>query len=188
MKRTLAFMLAAVVATGGVAAADRDAPSTPRRHAGDVANQLRLKLKLLRTLGSESAIASLSHARTEWQGLTPDQRQKYRDQARAFLRKNPERQAALLRHYDKLLKMTPERLAAYRYRAAWLKAVTEWLRKHDPERIEALRRMAPADRARQFVALKRRLVTEGEITLPPEPPTATSRPASRPAAEDDGAY
>ncbi|MFW6133504.1 MAG: DUF3106 domain-containing protein [Planctomycetota bacterium] len=176
--RHIAVILAAGLLVGGVAAGEPgDDARQPVRYPGDIVSQLRLKLKLLRTLDNSSVVEAVSHARQQWEGLTPDQRQRYRDQARAFLRENPERQAELLRHYDKLIRMTPERRAAYRYRAAWLKAVTDWLRAHDPERIEALRRMTPTQRAEQFVALRDRLVAEGEIELPP-PPSAATRPAT----------
>ena len=178
MKRWTVIILAVCV-LAGVAAADGEADFHARRrgHPGDVASQLRLKLKLLRTIGSERVMVSLSHARESWEGLTPDQRERYRDQAMAFLRENPERQAELLDHYDKLIAMTPRQRSKYRYRAAWLKAVVEWLEDNDPDRVKALKEMAPADRAREFISLRDRLAEEGEITLP-------AKPSTRPAAED----
>jgi len=150
------------------------APKTPKGQPGDISTQLKLKQKLLAAMGKTKLAESLAHVQSEWESLTPDQRNRFREQALAFLRKNDQQQEELLERYEKLIKLTAERRQQYRQRANWLTAVVEWLEKNDPKRIEQIKAMRPLDRARELIALRDALVRENKISLPP----ATTRPAS----------
>lgn len=95
------------------------------------------------------------------------------EQSYAFLNEDAHEREKALNHYDKLVRMSPEQQRAYRERAVWLKAVTDWLRENDPRRLAALRRMRPPRRQKALIELRDRLVAEGEIVLAP----TTTRPA-----------
>ena len=164
-----------LAAATGLADNERSSGDRPKR-PGPAKWQLSLKQRLAKILGDEGLSGSLDHARVEWRRLTPDQRDRMRAQALAFLNKSPEEQDRLLEHYDQLVRMTAERREAYRRRAEWLKAVVDWLRANEPERIEQMKAMSTQHRAKAMVEFRDRLLREGKITLP-QPAGATTREA-----------
>jgi hypothetical protein len=182
MKRTLRTIVAAGLVVGLVAApafAKDDKPPKRPSFSGDIASQLKLKLRLIRAAGGESLSDALSHADEKWAQLTAEQRQHYRDQALAFLRENPQRQSELLKRYEELIRMSPEQ----RRRARWLRAVVGWLKQNDPKQLEALMAMRPAERAPKLIELRDRLLRERKISLSAG---ASPAPTTRPAASSGG--
>ena len=141
------------------AAASRPAPA-----AGvTLAAQRRLAEKLNAIKGTSLA-ASLSHNRAEWDSLSPDQRDRFRQEALAFLNESPQRQEQLLSQYQRLITLSAERQEHYRQIAKWLQVVVDSMTAAERE---ALLKMAPEQRARAILARKAELVSQGK--LPPDP-------------------
>ncbi len=158
------------------------ASKTPARW-GNVKGQLMLKRRLDRIAEGKLAVA-LNHNRSQWESLTPEERQKYRRAVLAYQHQDPQKQRQLLKHYEKLIKMSAERRKAYRRRAEWLKVVVESL---DDEQREKLKRMSPRDRAKFLLDRKNELIEKGEIRshTPAAQPAATKpEPDTQPADEN----
>ena len=147
----------------GTAAALRPAPT-----GVTLAAQKRLAERL-NAIKGVSLAASLSHNRAEWESLSPDQRNRFRQEALAFLNQSPDRQERLLRQYQRLITLSAERQENYRQIAKWLKVVVDSM---TPAERKTLLEMAPEQRAKAILARKTELISQGK--LPPEP---TSRPA-----------
>jgi phenylpropionate dioxygenase-like ring-hydroxylating dioxygenase large terminal subunit len=186
MRRLIRNILWAVVATAQLAslgpAADAQETGGSREvlerkpPQGSIARQLLVKFKLKAAEDNVSLSAALDRNRQQWSLLTPEQRDAYRKQVRAFLQKSPDEQRKILRHYEALLLMTPERREAYRRRARWLKAVVSRL---SDEQREQLQRMLPRERAAKLIALRDEMVRKGELKL--------EEPTTRPAAASPAA-
>ncbi len=169
------------------AAAGAPKPAKPTPYPGDVASQLQLKADLFEALGKQSLAQTLAHVREEWEQLTPDQRQRHRDTVRAFLRNSPGEQEQILRNYERLIRMSAADREAYQRRGRWLKAVVDWLKANDPQRVEQLQKMRPLERGKALIELRDRLVREKRIALPragatPAPTTRPAAPGAPPAA------
>lgn len=165
------------------AVAERDRSAAPRPPAGSVARQLMLKYRL-RKIADGTLTASLNHNREQWERLSPDQREEYRRDMVAFLDKSPERQKALLKHYENLARLSVEKQAAYQRRTAWLKPVVA---SFTPDERKALRELSPRERARKLLRRRDELAARGEVALEaPKKTPATTRstePTTQPAAK-----
>jgi len=178
----LILVLLAAAAAAAPARADGEA-AKPR--SGSVTRQIMLKLRLEK-ISAGTLEESLNHNRAEWAALTPEQREQYRNQARAFLQKSPEEQRQLLAAFEKMVKLSAEKRAAYERRAKWLKVVVASF----PAAQRAELQRLPADqRAQLLLERKAQLIREGKLA-PDEPPAPapTSQPAGsqpqRPAATE----
>ena len=153
-----------------------------------VAQQMSLKIRLLKAMDNESLAVSLAHNRREWEMLSPDQRDDYRRKAVAFQRKDPEEQKRLLKHYEELIGISVRKRLAYRRTASWLKAVTATF---TPEERLKLLAMPPAQRARMLIQRRDELIRSGKLpgyhgtalwpataptTLPARKQTPTTQP------------
>jgi hypothetical protein len=154
-----------LAATGEVWAQARANP--PARSMIDVAKQLKLKLKLAEVASGESL--SMSINRQEWDRLTPDERDKYRREALAFLGKSPEEQEKVLKHYDELVKLSDAKKQAYLQRAAWLHAVVE---SFTAQERKDLTQLPPDQRAKRLLQRKAELIQQGKLAPDTQPATA----------------
>jgi hypothetical protein len=171
MKRTLACILATVLLLGADARAQQDRP-TPRPAMGSVSRQLMLKHRL-RRIADGRLTAALGHNRDAWRGLSPEQRDAYRREAYAFLKKSdPQQRRLLMAYYENLAHLPAEKRAAYRKRARWLNVVIESF--SDAERAE-LRRLPPGRRAERLIQRRDELIRAGKLTF-----DAQTRPATGP--------
>ena len=172
------FLVLAVVFPTTAAAQREDSSPLREPPPGSIASQLRLKFRLMR-INSGTLASSLDHNRTEWLNLLPDEREQYRREAVAFLKKSPEERSKLLQRFEKLLKMSAERRQAYRRRAKWLKAVIETL---TPAQGQQLEKLTPTARARRLIEIRDELVRRGKLKLEePATTSATGAPATQPA-------
>ena len=140
------------------------APQTPSDadlSPGSVARQLMLKYRLQK-ISNGTLTASLHLNRRQWQVLGPDQRHKYRRDLGAFLKTSPNRQKALLEHYEKLVKLSPQKQVAYQSRAGWLKVIVA---SFTPAERKELRTLTPGERARRLVQRRQKLTREGKFPL-----------------------
>ena len=177
MRKWMDIFAAAVWALlPGVALADKDAKdgaaALRKPPAGSVASQLDLKFQLLRASSGPLA-ASLKQNQRDWDNLLPDQREKFRKEAFAFLQKNPKEQDRLIQYYAKFIAMSADKQDAYRRRAEWLKVVVN---SFTPEERRKIEEMTPADRAAKLLERRDQLVAEGKLDLG-EP---TTIPATQP--------
>ncbi len=168
--RTITGLLAVLILLGspGVVRADGPedqadpTPAAPKPPKGSVARQLLLRYKLQAMQEGQSLAAAIDHSRQAWESLQPDQRDRFRQVARAILEQSPEDQQKLLDHYEKLIRMSHARRQAYRRRAEWLKAVMSHLT--DQQKQELLR-MTPTDRAKRLMEYRQELEQTGTIDL-----------------------
>ncbi len=137
---------------------------------GSLAAQLRLKLSLQMS-GGTSLAASLDHNRHEWEMLSPEQRERFRGMAVAFLDKDPKEQEKLLRDYSRLLSLNREKREAYRARAKWVRVVVA---SFTPEQRKQLAGMSSTDRAKALIARRDELKSQGKLH-------PTTRSATAPA-------
>jgi hypothetical protein len=142
-----------------------------------MARQLMLKYRLAGKLGDGNGTlqASLNHNRQEWESLSPDQRDHYRQEALAFMDKSEAEQEALLKKYESLIKMDAQKQQAYRERAKWLKVVVD---SFTPQERENLQKMSADERAKILLDRKAQLIAEGRLAPSPQP---TTQPATQPA-------
>jgi hypothetical protein len=181
MSKRGVVILAVIAAAlpGGVLGADSaggDATGVlTRPPRGSLAAQLQLKLSL-EMVGGGSLAASLDHNRQEWKMLSPDQRERFRRYAVAFLEKSPEEQQKLRKSFWALLSLAKVKREAYGRRDRWVRAVVATF---TPEQREELRKMSSAERARALVARRDELVRQGRLKLDDAPTTAPARPAER---------
>ncbi len=134
---------------------------------GSMAAQLRLKLSLQMS-GGTSLAASMDHNRQEWQMLTPEQRERFRGIAVAFLDKDPKEQEKLLRSYSAFLSLNKQKREAYRARAEWVRVVVA---SFTPEQRKQLARMSSRDRAKALIARREELRSQGKLPAPTAQPT-----------------
>jgi hypothetical protein len=126
---------------------------------GSVARQVRLKLNLEKqSKGNLENV--LAHSRREWDKLSPEQRQRFRREAYAFLQKNPQEQDRLIEHYTQFIEMSAERQEAYRQRAKWLAVVVE---SFTPEERRRLAELSPEQRAKELLDRKAELISQGKL-------------------------
>ena len=182
MNRSLRnILIAAVVAVGGATAAGQDSGvpdiSLRRLARGSVTRQKLLKLRLER-IAKGTLTACLDHNRAVWKSLTPEKRERFRNEALAFLKKNPADQAELLKRYEEFTAISPAKQARYRRTARWIEAVVATL---SPEKRKELLSMPPAERARFLRARRDELVQAGKLVLEAEPPA--TQPAAAPTTQ-----
>ena len=139
---------------------------------GSLAAQLRLKLSLQMT-GGTSLAASMDHNRQDWQMLSPEQRERFRGMAVAFLNKDPKEQEKLLLSYSAFLALDKQKRQEYRTRADWVRAVVA---SFTPQERKQLESMSSMDRAKAIIARRDELVSQGKLKLQPttQPATATA--------------
>jgi len=178
-RNILVAMIVAAVLLPATAPAESTDSTTARRKPlkGSVARQLLLKHQL-ETISEGNLAALLRHNREEWESLTPDERDRYRRYALAFLEKNRQEQEELIRRHDELIKMSAEKREAYRRRAKWLQIVVA---SFTPKEREELQKLSPDDRARLLLERKAELVRQGK--LQPDAPAPTSQPAASQAGK-----
>ena len=175
--------LAAGLLAGGALADNGASELLHRPPSGSIARQLRLKFQLMRE-SSGTLAAALSHNREAWERLSPEQRDRFRRRAYAFLQKDPRQQQRLLDDFEKFIKMSADQRVAYRQRAEWLNAVVASLT--DSQRQQLLN-LPPLERARRLIALRDELVRQGRLKLDvsvPKPAPASSplkEPTTQPA-------
>ncbi len=172
-KTFAAIALAAVLATAALADGPKGA-AAPQPKMVDVAKQFRLLRGLQRLGGGEALAASIGHFRQEWDRLSPEQREKFRQEAQAFAAKSPQEQQKIIDHYNQLVQLSDEQRQAYVKRAAWLKVVID---SFDAQQRAELARLSPADRAKQLLERKAQLIKEGKL----KDETPATAPATRPA-------
>jgi hypothetical protein len=144
------------------------APTTRPAAGMTLAAQQRLADRLNAIKGG-SLQASLSHNRAEWESLSPDQRNRFRQEALAFLSESPDQQDRLMRQYQRLVSLSADRQENYRQIAKWLKVVVDSM---SPEERKALLEMPPEQKAKALLARKAELTAQGK--LPAEPAAATT--------------
>jgi len=128
---------------------------------GSLAAQLRLKLSLQMSAGTSLA-ASMNHNRQDWEMLSPEQRERFRGLAVAFLDKNPKQQQELLLSYSAFLSLDKQKREEYRARADWVRAVVATF---TPQERKNLAGMSSMDRARAIIARRDELVSQGKLKL-----------------------
>jgi hypothetical protein len=141
---------------------------------GSIAAQLSLKFRLLR-VSNGSLAASLNQNQREWDNLSPEQRDKYRKEAYAFLRKSQTEQDKLIEHYSTFIALPAEKQEEYRKRAEWLKVVVN---SFSAEERKALEQKPPAERAATLLQRRDDLVKQGKLKLdePTTQPARTTQP------------
>ncbi|MFP4105850.1 MAG: DUF3106 domain-containing protein [Phycisphaerae bacterium] len=130
--------------------------------AGSIARQLRLKMKLKAASEGSSLAAALNHNRRAWNSLSADQRDEYRKKVLAFREKSPEEQQALLKKYDRLIKLSVEKREKYRRLAKIIRAVVAEL---TDEQRQELMSLTASKRAARLAEHRNRLIREGVIDL-----------------------
>lgn len=174
LTHTLAVLVLAAAAGPAAAqnAIGRDtSPLKPPR--GSVARQLMLRYRLEK-IANGTLTASLDHNRTQWERFSPEQRERYRDEALAFLKANPAQQEKLVAHYEKLMELSARRREKYRRTAEWIQAVVATL--SEEQRAELLQ-MSAERRARILRERRDELIRAGELTIdPPATAPATKSP------------
>lgn len=139
----------------------------------DVARQ-KLLISRLNAAGGETLSAGIDHNRQEWLRLSPDEREKYRREALAFVDKSPAEQDKLLKHYEQLIKMSETKRQAYVARAKWLEAVVA---SYTAAERADLEKLSPDARAAKLLERKAQLIRDGKLAAD-EP---TTRPTTQPA-------
>lgn len=138
---------------------------------GSLAAQLRLKLSLQMS-GGTSLAASMDHNRQDWEMLSPEQRERFRDMAVAFLNKDPKEQEKLLLSYSAFLSLDKQKREEYRVRADWVRAVVATF---TPQERKQLASMSSMDRAKALIARRDELVSQGKLKVATPPPTAPAK-------------
>lgn len=142
---------------------------------GSLAAQLRLKLSLQMSAGTSLA-ASMNHNRQDWEMLSPEQRERFRGMAVAFLNKDPKEQEKLLRRYSDFLSLDKQKREEYRARADWVRAVVATF---TPQERKNLASMSSMDRAKAIIDRRDELVSQGKLQLPPTTQPTTTAPAAK---------
>lgn len=153
------YILAAVslALLAHLAPAGQDAATTRRPAAGSIEAQLRLKAQLKAESEGMTLAAAIRHNRQEWNNLSGDERDAYRRNVLAFLRKDPAEQEKLVKHYDSLVKLPPAKREEYRRYAKWVKSVVDEL---SPQERQMLLTIPPADRAKWLTQKHAELTTQ----------------------------
>ncbi len=190
MARTICLAVAAVGIAAGVALADNSPSASTTPPKGSIARQLLLKFKLQAGRSGLALADALRHSRNEWESLSPDQREQFREAAYAILQKSEKDQEQILLRYEKLIKMSAERQEAYQRRAKWLKAVLKTL---SEEQKQQLLKLKPLQRARRLIEIRDQLVEQGKLALdeqdqadgsPDDPAAGTTSTNGDPNAAD----
>ena len=176
-------ILSAVALVADAARAEPDAEDVTgvltRPPKGSLAAQLQLRMRLksaLEMAGGPSLATSIDHNRQEWRTLSPDQRERFRNQMLAILTQGPEQQEKLIRSYDAYLSLSKGKREAFRRRDIWVRAVVKTF---SPAERRNLAKMSAVDRAKALIARRDELVRQGKLHL--EPTTAPAEPTTRPA-------
>ena len=170
---------AAEIAQGAEPSGDIGTDLLTRPPRGSLAAQLRLKLSLQMSSGGGSLVASLDHNRHEWQMLSPEQRERFRGMAVAFLDKDPKEQERLLQRYSDFLALNKTKREQYKARARWVRAVVATFTIEQRKQLEA---MSSVERARAIIARRNELVRQGKLRIdPPTTRPAVSIPSPQPA-------
>jgi len=119
-----------------------------------------------------SLAASMDHNRQDWEMLSPEQRERFRGMAVAFLDKNPKEQEKLLLSYSAFLSLDKQKREEYRVRADWVRAVVATL---TPQERKQLASMSSMDRAKALIARRDELVSQGKLKLTTPPTTAPAK-------------
>ena len=182
MRRACVIAMVGATLTAGwpVAAAPVAPAREVRPPRGTVARQLRLKMDLRAAAEGMSLAATMRHNRAEWESLSGDERDSYRQRVLAFLDRSPQQQQQLLKNYDEMIKLTVAQRQEYRQRARWLTAVVATFSEQQRQDMLA---MSPKDRAQMLVQRRDELVASGLLKLEPSTqatsaPTTTSAPAN----------
>ncbi len=145
-RNILALLAAAAMLAATQAAFAQARSAGAKAPTIDVAKQLRLVLKLRTAAAGDSLAMSIN--RQEWTNLTPDERDKYRREALAFLSKSPEEQEKILKHYDNLVSLSAQKRQAYLQRAQWLHVVVE---SFTAQERQDLTQLPPDQRAKRLL-------------------------------------
>jgi len=159
-------------AADNAGAADIGTDVLTRPPRGSLAAQLRLKLSLQMSAGTSLA-ASMNHNRQDWEMLSPEQRERFRGMAVAFLDKDPKQQEKLLLSYSAFLALDKQKREEYRVRADWVRAVVATFTAQERKQLES---MSSMDRAKAIIARRDELVSQGKLKLQP-----TTQPTTAPA-------
>ncbi|NLW85282.1 MAG: DUF3106 domain-containing protein [Planctomycetes bacterium] len=173
-----ACLLVAIIAAGAFA---QGADQSRQQQVG-IASQLRLLARIRALSEGKSLAAALDNNRSEWNSLSPEERDKLRTDALAFLNADPDNQRVLVERYQQIIAMSAQRRQKYQMMAEWVDAVTRSF--SEQERRELLA-SAPEVRARRLLARRAELIASGVLsahyaapaTSPASAP-ATTRPAS----------
>ncbi len=162
---------AAEVAQGADNVDDIGTGVLTRPPRGSLAAQLRLKLSLQMSSGTSLA-AAMDHNRQDWEMLSPEQRERFRGMAVAFLDKDPKEQEKLLMSYSAFLSLDKQKREEYRVRADWVRAVVATF---TPQERKRLASMSSVDRAKALIARRDELVSQGKLKLITQPTTAPAK-------------
>jgi hypothetical protein len=152
-------------------AADIGTDVLTRPPRGSLAAQLRLKLSLQMS-GGTSLAASMNHNRLDWQMLSPEQRERFRGMAVAFLDKDPKQQEKLLKRYSEFLSLDKQKRDEYRARAEWVRAVVATF---TPQERQKLAGMSSMDRAMALIARRDELASQGKLHVATQPATQPAK-------------
>ncbi len=100
-------------------------------------------------------------ARQRWAELTRQQQDHARQQALAFLKRDPDEQQRLIDSYAQAVAEDPAAQAAWQHRSHWLQEVLE---SFTPKQRDALRQMSPARRAQTFIQRRKELGLDASAT------------------------
>lgn len=169
--RTITATIAALMLLPSAVVAKNAPRRDPSKIPGSTVRQLMLKQALEKHLAG-TLVVELNHNKRLWGSLAPEQLRSLRQRYYAFLRQDPDKQAALMKAAEEFRKLSARQRQAYVKRAAWLERVIASL---TPAQRQALKQLAPAERAKRLLELKAELVDSQPITQP------TSQPATQPA-------
>lgn len=150
---------------------------------GSIASQLKLRFNLMRSADCDpysNLSSALRNNLKGWQNLSPDQREKFRLDAYAFMQRNPREQEKLIQQYEKFISMSPDKQETYRRRADWLKVVVA---SYSVKERKDLEQMSPTDRAARLIQRRNELVKQGKLSLVEPATKPTSQPAEAPKAK-----
>ena len=165
MKKVL-YILFFALATAAPSLAWAQAAKPADKPVVTKAQQLRMRMQLM-SLNDDQSMAARMNNGLEWSKLSPDQQEKIREEALAFMGKSEAEQAKLLAYYQRLIRLDAPRRDAYLARAAWLRVVVD---SYTPAERQSLEVLPPQDRAARLVERKEQLIREGK--LPADPTTA----------------
>jgi len=163
--------LAAVLAAPAAALAQQDLDPVRGAPRGSIARQLQIKAKLLAAAQGTTLVAMLDHNRAAWESHSPDQRESFRREARAFRAKDPKEQEEMIRRFDEWIGLAAERKENLRRMYGWVKVVAA---SFTPAEREEIRLMSANRRARAFILRRDALVKAGKLSLH-TPATTRSR-------------
>ncbi len=168
-------ILAGTMLLAAPALADSPTDETPAAVAprGSIAQQLSLLAKLNAAVQGVDLATSLNHNRREWEQLSPDEREQFREKYRAWAEQNPQQQQEILRQFEEWIRIAGQRKEKYRRMNEWLHVVVE---SFTPEERAELQKLSSDERARRIVQRRDALVAAGKLAL--------DGPTSGPAESD----